>query len=190
MGDSIPQGPWAPSQPVLPQGRRCGVHGRWVSGIGCGTRGPVFPASVLQHCHLLSQHTHRRASRIRWFQPSQTDLIPLSVFKDKNLCIKCLNDSEGRGELIYFFLHIISLAFLETRKLFSFFRHETWPRRPCLAIRRPGLPRELHGTNSSWLQTVLSSRHFSHTTQEQAERAFLGNLHKRVCLCWRNTLIF
>lgn len=29
-------------------------------------------------------------------------------------------------------------------KLFSFFRHETWPQRPCLAIRRPGLPPGLY----------------------------------------------
>lgn len=121
-----------------------GHRGHTGLGSSCGARGLVFPASVPQRYHLLSQYAHRRQARSDGFSPPRQNLIPLSVFKDKNLCIKRRNDSEGMGELISFFLHIISLAFLETIKLFSFFRHETWPQRPCLAIRRPGLPRGLH----------------------------------------------
>lgn len=157
--------------------------------VRCGqlllSQGTGLPSICPPGTATSSVNTHSTGqARSDGFSPPKQNLIPLSGFKDKNRCIKRLNDSEGMGELICFFLHIISLAFLETMKLFSFFRHETWPQRPCLAIRRPRLPWGLR--EELILAPDLSSRHFSRPTWE---RAGLRNLQERMYLGWKKTLI-
>lgn len=139
-------------------------------------------------------------------QPSQ-ELSPGAAASTVNMCMPpgagCLTPplfsrikiyaentqviQRARSSLSIFFLLIIHLAFVETSKLFSSFRHETWPQIPRLAVRRPGLS-GVCVKNSSWLQTVRSSKSLSKVTQEQAEHAFLRTLQETMCLCWKNTL--
>lgn len=111
----------------------CAVsHGQPLRASGFGPSSPdLFPRAAAStiNMHALSG-APCWASQIKGFSPLQRNLTPASVFKDKNLCIKRPSDSEGTVWLIYFFLHIICLAFVETMKLFSFFRHETWPGKP------------------------------------------------------------
>lgn len=111
-----------------------------------------------------------------------------SVFKGKIYAENTQVIQRARSSLsIFFFLLIIHLVIVETMKLFSSFRHETWPQIPPLAIRRPGLS-GVSMKHSSWLQTARSLKSLSKVTREQAEHAFLRSLQERMCLCWKNTL--
>lgn len=134
-GFLAPGPPAARSQPALPQGHhvccqpRATSQSEWLWTIFTRSVPPCClppPQSICMRC----QELPAGRARSKGFSPLQRNLTPASVFKDKNLCIKRPSDSEGTVWLIYFFLHIICLAFVETMKLFSFFIHETWPGKP------------------------------------------------------------
>lgn len=127
-----PQAPAAGSQPALPQGHTCAVSPGQPLRLSERVALDHLPQCLLPPQSICMRGPELPAGRGRskGVSPFQCNLTPTSVFKDKNLCIKRPSDSEGTVWLIYFFLHIICLAFVETIKLFSFFRHETWPRKP------------------------------------------------------------